>query len=122
MAFPARCIRFGQFEVQPVQNVELSKKLLRIVFRADESTDSITFEIAPWNCAKTVYGLSETSTKILFRVLDQQFESIKTKVSGLFDASKETGKLICCVRFVAVHCMCVCVFLLQEKYRKLNVG
>lgn len=96
MTLTPKCLRFGEFEVQPVQNVELSKSMLRIVFRTNES-DSITFEVNPQDFVKTVYNLCDTSTKILFRVLDEQFASIKTKISGLLDASKETGKLIFCV-------------------------
>lgn len=94
MSFPAICVQFGHFKVQPIENVELSHKLLRILFRTNDSSsqdDSVSFELSPYEFIKTVYMSCETSTKILFRVLDEQLDCIKRDVKGLSEASNQAN-------------------------------
>lgn len=111
MAFPAKCVQFGRFKVQPIQNVELSHDQLRIVFRTNESSsqdDNVSFEINPLDFVKTVYMWSDTSTKFMFRVLDEHLDCIKNDINGLMEASKQTdgGKkndfVFCSLYFVCV--------------------
>lgn len=128
MAFPATCIRFGRFEVQPIQNVELSHEQLRIVFRTSEQSsqdDSVSFEINPMEFVKTVYTFSETSTKILFRVCEKHLDCIKADVKGLFEAVNQsaggTNTVIICLFCSVVHnSFCSLLSLVAGKMPKVH--
>lgn len=131
MAFPATCIRFGRFEVQPIQNVELSHEQLRIVFRTSEQSsqdDSVSFEINPMEFVKTVYTFSETSTKILFRVCEKHLDCIKADVKGLFEAfNQSAGGIQTRLSYGSFAQLCIIPFVLfclwsQEKCQKFIVG
>lgn len=106
MKFQATCIRFGRIIVNPLEDVELSKSQLRIVFRADKLsistsvteavglemstvTDHIRFEANPKDFVKTIYSWHKNSATILFRVTSQQFARFGTWLNGLLEKSNQ---------------------------------
>lgn len=95
MAFPAKSVRFGRFEVLPMQNIELSEVQLRIVFRVNEQSshdDSVSFELHPAEFGKTVYTFDETTTKMLFFVHHHHFDCIKYDVKRLLEQFNQAGE------------------------------
>lgn len=102
MKFRASCIQFGRIKVDPLEDVELSNSQLRIIFRVDKLstsismteaagsvTNNIRFEANLEEFVKTIYSWHDNSATILFRAMPEKFNRIRTEINRLLEVSKQ---------------------------------